>query len=260
MLCESMQDMNEIKKLDRGRYKANTKWDGERVMAFKRQDDVVLFNRGGNIVTHKFMEVVNVLKTIKNDFIIDGEVIAYDNDFSKLQRRALTKDLKKIEALQKEIPVKYMVFDILFYAGKTLMRETLESRLVCLSQVIQDSEYVELCEYGDIDNLLMQVIEENGEGIVIKDMLGTYESKRSKNWIKHKLFKETTITITAFTDNPKGIRATDDEGNAVQVSGHHADTLKSAMESKGKVLVNVQYLTKGKDGRMRFPSYRGLAE
>ena len=259
MLCESSQDEKELIAFDRTRFKANIKYDGERVMAMKKGDSVILFNRRGNIVTEKFSEVVSAVKNIQHDFIIDGEVISHDGIFNNLQRRALTKDKNKIAKLEKEIPVKFMAFDIIILDNKSLMNEDLEQRLMILSSIINDNEFLELVEYGEIDDMLNRVIEQNGEGIVIKDMKGNYENKRSKSWLKHKLFKEQVITITAFTDNPAGVRATDNEGNVVQVSGHHANTLKEVMQVRGYAEVNVQYLSKGKDGRMRFPSYRGIA-
>lgn len=261
MLCESCQDQEELKSFDRNRFKSNIKYDGERVIAIKQKgSSVILLNRGGNIVSYKFKEVVDQLNKIDRSFIVDGEIISHDNDFSKLQKRALTKDPKKIEALMKIIPVKYMVFDILSIDDRSIMNETLESRLVYLSQLIMDSEYVEMVEYDDIDNLLSIAIENQLEGIVIKDLKGVYEGRRSKNWIKHKLFKETTITITGFTENNAGIRGTDNEGNAVQIAGKNAVDVKEVMSMNGYVNINVQYLSKGKDGRMRFPSYRGIAE
>jgi hypothetical protein len=113
--------------------------------------------------------------------------------------------------------------------------------------------------YDDIDNLLAMAIEENGEGIVIKNMDGCYESKRSKNCYKHKLFKETTITITGYEINNAGIRATDDKQNAVQISGKQSEEVKFLLDTKGMAIANIQYLEKTKDERFRFPSFRGLA-
>lgn len=263
MLCESEQNEQNIAKLDKDRYKANIKFDGERVMAIKDGSKIILANRRGNIITHKFREVVEALEKIEGSFIIDGEIIAMNDNFNLLQRRALTKDLSKIAELEKIIPVKYMVFDILFlgdFGDRKVLMTPLRERCKILRALFEDSEHMEMVEYDDINNLLSFVIENEREGIVIKDMNGIYEHKRSKLWLKHKLFKETTITITSFTDNPKGIRAEDTEGNAVQIAGHHADTIKAKMEQDGSALINVQYLTKSKDGRMRFPSFRGLAE
>ena len=74
----------------------------------------------------------------------------------------------------------------------------------------------------------------------------------------YKLFKETTITITGYTENPKGIRATDSEGNAVQIAGFQSNEVKQKLHQNGYVTIAIQYLQKTKENRFRFISYRGL--
>lgn len=260
MLCESIHNEAEVLKLDNKKFIANIKYDGCRVMAIKKGEDIILFGRGNTIYNSKFKEVVEELKQIKEDFIIDGEIISYDNNFGKLQKRVLTKDFKKIEKLQKEIPIKYMIFDIISIRDNNIMNEILSERLIILNDLFNNYSFknLELVEYGDISLMLQRAKDKNGEGIIIKDRNGTYESKRSKNWIKYKLFKETTLTITGFTENPAGIRGTDNNENAVQISGHNANEVKAVMEKNGYCDILVQYLSISKDGKMRFPSYRGL--
>ena len=46
--------------------------------------------------------------------------------------------------------------------------------------------------------------------------------------------------------------------NICQVAGYNADEVKAVMKEKGSCEINVQYLTISKEGRMRFPSYRGV--
>jgi len=262
MLCESIQDKEELKKLDRNRYKANTKFDGCRCIAVKKGKDIILFGRRNTIYNTKFREVVEALKLINFDFMIDGEVTDFTNNFNLLQKRALTKNLDKIKELEKEIPVKYMIFDILSFGEKSLTNEPLHKRLNLLRNLLSNnkSQHLELVEYGEIDDLLALAISNNGEGIVIKDMFGIYESKRSKGWCKHKLFKETTITITGYTENPAGIRATDNENNVVQISGNQSNEVKQILNDVGYATINIQYLELTKENRFRFPSYRGLVK
>ena len=265
MLCESIKTEGELFNLDTGKYKANYKFDGERVIAVKKGEDIVLFNRLGNIITYKFSEVVNDLRHIPKDFMIDGEIISMDNDFNKLQRRALTKQLDKIKQLEKEIPVKYMIFDIISIGDNILMRKPLRERLTYLNELldelISDSNHLELVEYGEIKDLLNRAIENDGEGIVVKNMEGEYESRRSRNWFKYKLFKETTITITSYTENNAGIRVTDEKGFiACQIAGFQSREVKELIDKRGYCNINIQYLSKSNEGKYRFPSYRGIAQ
>jgi hypothetical protein len=155
-----------------------------------------------------------------------------------------------------------MAFDILSYDNKNIMNEPLTYRNKILKIILEfnTGKNLEIVEYGEIDEMLDKAKSDNGEGIVIKDMNGVYESKRSKNWIKHKLFHETTLTITGYTENNAGIRATDNKENAVQISGYQSNEVKSILDNVGYCEVFIQYLSQSKEGRYRFPSYRGLVK
>jgi ATP-dependent DNA ligase len=267
MLSDSLQDSKLLENLDRNIWKAEFKYDGERVMLVKKGSEIVFFNRRGNIITFKFREVVEALKLVQGDFMIDSEVINIDNticgNFNLLSRRALTKNPEKIKQLESEIPVMAKAFDILALNGKSLVNEPLYKRKQALRELLKDniSEHLEMVEYDDINNTLARVIEGSGEGIIIKNINSPYESRRSKNCLKHKLFRETTITITGFTENPSGIRATDkDEYIAVQISGLQSEEVKQKIISEGRADINIQYLTKSEEGKYRFPSFRGLVK
>jgi len=260
MLCQSITEQ-ELEHLDRNRWKANIKFDGERVIAVKKGEDIFLLNRRGNIITQQFREVVNELKAIKHDFIIDGEVVSFDLKFNSLQRRALTKDIYKREQLEKIIPVKYMVFDVISIDGTDMRREKLKDRVCSINRLLglgTAFNHIERVVYDEIDNLYAIAIENNYEGIVVKDMESLYEGCRSHSWVKRKLFKEGYITITAYSVNPKGIRATDNLGNAVQIAGTNGTMVKEIIDTNGYAEISIQYLEKTKEERYRFISYRGL--
>jgi DNA ligase-1 len=258
MLCGSVTE-KELKNYKNNSFIANVKYDGCRMMCIKKGEDIIMFSRNGNIITYKFPEVLEEVKKIEGDFIIDGEIISFCGNFNKLQKRALTKNLNKIKQLVNEIPVRFMVFDILSYKGDYIIDKPLKERIKLLRDLFIDNNYIQMCEYGDIDKLLKEVIDKNGEGIIIKNLNGVYEpSKRSNNWLKYKLFKETTITITGYTENFKGIRATTDEGIAVQIGGFQSNEVKNILDSKGYCDINIQYLSKSDEGKFRFPSYRNI--
>jgi ATP-dependent DNA ligase len=265
-LCESCQDEKQLSEFNRDKWKANIKFDGVRCLAIKKDGEVILVSRGNNILSYKFREVVKALLLLNGNFIIDGEIVNMDNsvggNFTLLSKRVHTKDRNKLLALEKTIPVKLMVFDILSLNDKFLKNEMLKDRLVFLNELLKENtdEHLEKVVYDDIDVLLKEAKERKGEGIVIKNMEGIYESKRSKNWYKYKLFKETTITITGFTENNAGIRVTDDDDNAIQISGRQSDEVKQILESVGYATINIQYFTQSKEGKYRFPSYRGIVE
>ena len=254
MLCEKITE-KEIPFL-KGEYKAQIKMDGERIVAFIENGEVALINRRGKICNMHFREVVEALKLLPN-CILDGEIISYDNDFQKLQSRALTTNPFKQMELQKTIPVRYMIFDILKANEKDLRNLPLKERLKYLP-VALISPFLELVEYDEVNNMVMIAREQNCEGIIIKDMNGIYEGRRSKNWLKFKFFQEQEMLIISAIQNPAGYRCEDKEGNAVQIAGRQSLEVIRQLNEKGQVNIIVQYLTKSKEGRMRFPSYRGL--
>lgn len=259
MLCESITK-DKLEFYDSENYKANIKYDGCRVIAVKKGTDLFLFGRSGEIYNDKFKEVFNELKDLGQDFIIDGEIISTDNNFNKLQQRVLTKNKAKIEQLQKLIPIKYMVFDVLYWNGEDLRQQKLKDRLTYLFAFIGLTyfRHIEMCVYDDIFNMLQIAIENDGEGIVIKDMNSTYEGKRSKSWLKYKLFKEGSLRVDKYSINPKGIRATDEKDNALQIAGKNGEIVKELIDNLGYCDINIQYLSESDEGRKRFISFRGV--
>ena len=267
-LCESIptKDTEQLEQYAQdNNYIGNQKYDGERCVMIKTSEKLIMVSRGGNIITYKFPDIADEINC-EDNFIIDGEIISLDGDFSKLLTRALTSKPNKIKDLVNTIPVKFMVFDILSLNDKVLMNEPLSKRLESLNYLFEKNfdkaevSKIEKCKYGDIKELWNEVIENDDEGIIVKDLNATYENgKRSKGWLKYKNFKETTITITSLTDNPKGVRGETDEGIKVQIAGNNADEVKREFENKGEATINIQYLSQSENGKFRFPSYRGLA-
>ena len=254
-LCKTTTK-EELKNFDREKYKANIKFDGERIIAFVDKGEVSLLNRRQNIKTSNYKEVVNALKDFP-DCILDGEVISLDDNFDKLQKRALTTNKFKQKNLEKTIPVKYMVFDIIKINDKYLGCEILKDRIKEFEN-LEKNDVINFAEYGDLD--LMFEKAKDREGIVIKNMSGYYSGKRTSNWLKLKNFKETELTLTTYTINNAGIRGEDIDGNKVQIAGKQHTEVKNKIDDLGYCEVNIQYLSKTKEGRFRFPSYRGLKE
>jgi ATP-dependent DNA ligase len=263
MLCDST-DEESSKVLDPEIWKANLKYDGERILGIKMKDTVLLMNRRGKECSLHFQEVVEELMKLPPFTIVDGEVISYDDDFNKLQRRAHTLDKAKQIILQKEIPVKYYIFDILKLESETLIDKPLTERIARLNKMMAGLNEVtgtlELAEYGEIEDMLRKAKSEDREGIIIKNMDSVYESKRSKNCLKLKFFVEGTIFVTKYTTNNAGIRVEDDLGNCVQCSGKQHEELKQLLDTTKRVEINIQYLEITKDGKFRFPSYRGIVK
>jgi bifunctional non-homologous end joining protein LigD len=73
-----------------------SKFDGERCLAFRAGQQLRLMTRNRQQVTSTYPEIADALRAQEaSDFIVDGEVVAFDGDqtrFSRLQRRLGVRD------------------------------------------------------------------------------------------------------------------------------------------------------------------------
>ena len=69
------------------------KYDGIRIQLIKRSGNVSLWTRGQELVNESFPELVEKMSYIKDDFVLDGELLVWNFkeqlacDFSLLQKR-----------------------------------------------------------------------------------------------------------------------------------------------------------------------------
>jgi ATP-dependent DNA ligase len=257
MLCESINEEEALKLDDNNT--SNIKFDGNRLIAVVINHDAILVNRHGRICNFNFREVAEDLKPL-NDCIIDGEIISLEDDFTKLQRRAGTKNTAKLIQLEKEIPIKFMVFDVLRQDNTITTNKPLRERIEILKQIFEGKalKHTELAEYKPIKEMLEIAKKQDREGIIVKDLNAVYENKRSNGWKKLKFFLEDTMKAIKYEVNPKGITVEDDKGNRVAVLGEQSTAIRQQIDTTGEVEIYVQFLEKTPDNRYRFPSYRGV--
>ena len=260
MLANSIDEKSALQLNNNPNMKANIKFDGENIMAMKFNDRVVLWNRRGNIKNNNYREVVEDLKQLPN-CLINGEIISADDNFQKFQSRILTKNPIKIKELEKTIPIKFMVFDVLGVGDNftNMIDLILKDRVIELENLFFGKEFkhTELAEYKPIQEMWDKAKAEEREGIMVKDMCGKYMcGKRHDNWKKLKRWKEMDIIVTTYTTNNAGIRVeTQDKIIACQISGEQHNEVKEVLDNEGKAEITVQYLSESDEGHLRFPSF-----
>jgi len=100
---------------------------------------VRLFSRTLDEVTESFPELVAPLAAFAETVVLDGEIVAWDVaenralPFSELQKRLGRK--KVSEALQRQVPVAYIVFDVLYADDKLVIDRPLRERGALLDRV-----------------------------------------------------------------------------------------------------------------------------
>ena len=111
------------------RWEYQLKFDGYRAIAFKTGGKIHLRSRNDNDFSIRYSGVVKGLAKLPDETVIDGEVIALDDDgrpsFNILQNYGSSK-----------APVLYFVFDVMVLAGRDVMHEPLATRRELLEKKI----------------------------------------------------------------------------------------------------------------------------
>ena len=174
------------------------KMDGFRIQIHKNKEEIRMFSRNLEEMTHMFPELIDASKKqIKAETaILDTEALAYNPDSEEfLPFQETTKRRRKhgIAEMAKTLPLKAFVFDILYKNGKSLIDEPLSKRMEILketigedgvlirtkNQIVKDSKTLTL--------LLEDAISKGLEGVVVKKLESKYEAgARNFNWVKLK--------------------------------------------------------------------------
>lgn len=210
MLCET----GSVEDFKRPNYVAETKFDGTRLIVIKEKDHVTLQNRHGVIYTRRLPEVASATKKIPGTFKLDGEVV-YINpvtgkvEFTPCQRRCATSDWAKVMYLQKQFPVTVMIFDILELNGENFEKEPLRERKPRLNDllskyrgVLQFAEHgiLQFVEYSwNKEGSWETVLEQEEEGLILKDINSGYEHERSWKWLKIKNWRQVVCEVVGYT-------------------------------------------------------------
>lgn len=124
------------------------KYDGIRAQAHCSGDTVKFFSRTRDEITESFPELPDALAGLPQDAILDGEILAWSYltedqgggtpgralPFSALQQRLGRK--KVGEKLMREVPVAYLVFDVLYAGGELVIDKPLRERAAIVDQLI----------------------------------------------------------------------------------------------------------------------------
>ena len=188
------------------KYQFESKWDGIRSQIIKRSNNISIWTRGEELVNKTFPELIKIISHFKNDFVLDGEILIWDENknrpknFSLLQKRLGRKSpsLK----IQKDLPVVFMAYDILEINGKDIRSKILSERRNILeksfSNLISEDKSIigkikitklhQISNWIDLEEVKNSARKSNTEGLVIKDKQSEYVPGRKKgNWWKYKI-------------------------------------------------------------------------
>ncbi|MGE5520620.1 MAG: non-homologous end-joining DNA ligase, partial [Candidatus Dadabacteria bacterium] len=172
------------------------KWDGYRAVALCSGTDVQLYSRNLQSFTNKYSPVTNALKNLKLNAVLDGEIVAVNEQgmahFQSLQNWQNT-----------PVEIQYYVFDILWLNGYDLTQLPLADRKEILRQllppddgIIRYSDHIE----GKGKEFFELALQKGLEGIMAKKKDSEYRvGSRTHDWVKIKVNQRQEVIIAGYT-------------------------------------------------------------
>jgi bifunctional non-homologous end joining protein LigD len=190
------------------------KWDGVRAMLVADEHDIRIFSRNGNDVSKTYPEFTDRGCWPPQPFVADGEIIAVGPsgrpDFGLLQGRMKLTRPGDVAKARKAIPVRLMLFDLLYDAGTDLRALPLAKRRRWLEEFFSPSDCpVDLSMVLEerVEHILESARELGLEGVMAKRTDSRYVSgQRTRTWIKLKLDQTQEVVVGGWRPG-KGARA-----------------------------------------------------
>ncbi len=180
------------------------KLDGYRAIGYTGKK-AKLISRNGIDFSHKYQTVLDAIKKIGDEAVLDGELVIEGKG-----GRSSFQDIQQYEGDKKGLVLKYYVFDLLSLKGHDLRglelfkrKELLKALIVPInSKVIIYNDHIA----GKGSELFKKAQKEGWEGIIGKDIHSYYNSgKRTDRWLKFKLQNSQEAIICGYTA-PTGSR------------------------------------------------------
>ena len=233
-----------------------TKYDGIRLQVHRNDDEIKIFTRRLENITHALPEIVELFDEHlpHYDYIVEGEVIATKDGkplpFQNILHRVRRKH--NVEEAMENVPLKVFLFDVLYYKVP-MIDEALSKRRDTLDNIVDTSvDEMNLStmivgtpdNINEIQNLFKSSIEANHEGIMIKDAAEPYiPGIRGKKMLKYKAEPETLDMMVIGGTYGKGKRG-DFVGSYLVALRDENDEFKSvAYAATGLDDATLEYLT-----------------
>ena len=195
MLATPAADLTDVARTMPQEFLVEDKFDGIRAQAHVQGERVAIYSRTMDEITHRFPELIEPLRLLANDAIIDGEIVPAHGDvilpFSELQKRLGRKNVGT--QLLTAVPVVLVAYDLLYAAGKVLIDEPLSERRRQLDRLVPANGSLRLSqgklfnEAAALDDEFASARARGNEGLMIKSPASLYKpGRRGRDWLKLK--------------------------------------------------------------------------
>jgi ATP-dependent DNA ligase len=216
---------------------AEQKFDGHRGLIHVEYSGNRAFSRRVSKETNWYSENTDCLPQIRDivlpeeyiGTVIDGEVLLPIKHCTCREVQSVTGSLSK-KAIENQLEVGFAylsAFDCLYYKGINIMRMPYWKRKLYLLDVVthMNSPFVKFCpiyatpevyksiniltqgklgdkliQVNDYNDLFIQFLKEDKEGLIIKDINAIYEQKRTKSFVKMKAHKTYDCVIMRYEE------------------------------------------------------------
>lgn len=200
MLASPIDSEEEVFAAFPGAFFVEDKYDGIRGQLHAEGSRGALYSRTLDDVSAHFPEIVQAAAALRHGLIADGEIVAYRPGqvlpFAMLQKRLGRK--RPPPALMEEIPVAFMIFDLLHLENETLIDVPLSRRKELLEGIdwsgcLLPAPFALVAERVPLEPLFEQAAFRRNEGLMLKDAASSYApGKRGTGWLK---WKKTLATL-----------------------------------------------------------------
>jgi len=188
---------------DEDDWAAEAKWDGARAIAYVSGGEAAIHNRAGQDVTSSYPELAAdlVLAAGRRSLILDGEVTVFAADrpsFALLQRRLHV--TRPAPALLTAVPVTFVAFDLLYQAGRPLLRNPYAQRRALLDALGLAAPHIAVPPAfpGQASALTAASRDLGLEGVVLKRLASRYHpGQRTSDWLKIRHLTTADVVIGA---------------------------------------------------------------
>lgn len=261
-----------------------TKFDGIRCIAVKKDKKITLYSRNKNKLNANYPDLVTAItKQRQNNFVIDGEIVAFEKgvtSFSKLQQ------IKK-----EKIAVYFYVFDLIYFDQYSTKNLPLLERKKLLKKYFQFSTKFRYTSHmkKEGEKFYKKACKKGLEGVMAKKADSKYLSKRTSEWQKFKCSERQELIIIGYT-KPEGqrigfgalligyfengklkfagkvgtgydfefLKNFSNKLKAIETEKNYFRKIKNAKFVRLKYVAEIAFTQWTKDGKLRHPRFIGL--